>query len=73
LALNTSRLSSPYHSCYQSSIPLRRDDTLVQMVQLMKHPELVAVLVLEPALVPAVVQLAVMQVPVGCAGQWSDL
>jgi hypothetical protein len=48
---------------------LRRDDTLVQMVQLMKHPELVAVLVL----VPALEQLAVMQVLVGCAGQWSDL
>jgi hypothetical protein len=69
LALNTSRLSSPCHSCYQSSIPLRRDDTLVQTVQQMKHPELVAVLVL----VPALEQLAVMQVLVGCAGQWSDL
>jgi hypothetical protein len=54
---------------------LRRDDTLVQMVQLMKHPELVAVPVLAVAfvLVPALEQLAVMQVLVGCAGQWSDL
>jgi hypothetical protein len=45
------------------------------MVQLMKHPELVAVPVLAVAfvLVPALEQLAVMQVLVGCAGQWSDL
>jgi energy-converting hydrogenase Eha subunit F len=38
------------------------------MVQLMKHPELVAVLV--PV---ALALIAVMQVLVGCAGQWSDL
>jgi hypothetical protein len=44
---------------------LRRDDTLVQMVRQMKHHELVAVLVL----VPALEQLAVMQVLVGCAVQ----
>jgi hypothetical protein len=62
-----------YRSCCQSSTPLRRGDTLVQMVQLMKHPGLVAVLVLVLVLVPALVLLAVMQVLVEYAGQWSGL
>jgi hypothetical protein len=41
------------------------------MVRQMKHPELVAVPVL--VLVPALEQLAVMQVLVECAGQWFGL